>query len=247
MIQQTAMQKKINYTASSFAFLCLVITILPSVSFGQKKWAEIDTTGYHAFETIKKKKFTLVFINKDSSFSKETQQRMIDAFFTVYPKEVKRFNKNALKSVTFIIDPGYTGVAATSNGIVRYNPEWMKKHPEDIDVVTHEAMHIVQDYSGKGAGWLTEGIADYVRYKYGVNNEKGNWSLTPFKETQSYTNAYRITARFLAWLEKNVDKKIVDKLDKASREGTYTADSWKAFTGKTVDELWASYAANPAL
>jgi hypothetical protein len=240
------MYKKIN---SSFkaAFIGLTLLCLAGSASSQKNWNEIDTTGYHTSQTISKKKFTLVFINKDSSFSKETMQRMIDAFFDVYPKEVKRFNKEALKKVTFIIDPAYTGVAATSNGIVRYNPEWLKKHPEDIDVVTHEAMHIVQNYAGKGAGWLTEGIADYVRYKYGVNNEKGNWSLPAFKETQNYTNSYRITARFLAWLEKNVNKKIVDKLDEASRKGTYTADSWKELTGKTVDELWKDYAANPVL
>ncbi|MET0462205.1 MAG: basic secretory protein-like protein [Chitinophagaceae bacterium] len=238
------MYKKINYSfkaiLSGLALLCVAYS-----AASQQNWNEIDTTGYYTSETFNKKKFTLVFTNKDSGFSKETAQRMIDAFFEVYPKEVKRFNKDALKKVTFIIDPAYKGVAATSNGIVRYNPEWMKKHPEDIDVVTHEAMHIVQNYGGKGEGWLTEGIADYVRYKFGVNNEKGNWSLPAFKETQSYTNSYRITARFLAWLEKNVNKKIVDQLDEASRKGNYTANSWKEFTGRSVDELWKDYAANP--
>ncbi|MCG2613210.1 basic secretory family protein [Terrimonas sp. NA20] len=240
------MYKKINYSFKSFLpFLALLC--LGFVANSQKNWETIDTTGYHSSQTITKKKFTLVIINKDSSFSNETRQRMIDAFFEVYPKEVKRFNQEALQKVTFVIDPAYTGVAATSNGIVRYNPEWMKKHPEDIDVVTHEAMHIVQNYGGKGEGWLTEGIADYVRYRYGVNNEKGNWSLPAFKETQSYTNSYRITARFLAWLEKNVNKKIVDQLDEASRKGTYTSNTWKELTGKTVDELWKDYAANPVL
>lgn len=239
-----AIYKKFNtvLTLTCFAAICQTNAVQ-----AQKKWADIDTSGYHSVQTISKKKFTLVFISKDSSFSKETSQQLIDAFFTVYPREVKRFNKKALKKVTFIIDPGYKGVAATSNGIVRYSPDWLTKHPQDIDVVTHEAMHIVQDYAGKGEGWLTEGIADYVRYKYGVNNEKGNWSLPAFKAGQHYTNAYRVTARFLAWLEKNVNKKIVDQLDKASREGSYTPDTWKELTGKTVDELWAAYTANPVL
>lgn len=239
-----AIYKKINTVLIAAGMAAVFQT---TAAQAQQRWEDIDTTGYHSVQTISKKKFTLVFINKDSAFSKETAQQLIDAFFTAYPQEVKRFNKNALKKVTFIIDPGYKGVAATSNGIVRYSPDWLTKHPQDIDVVTHEAMHIVQDYGGKGEGWLTEGIADYVRYKYGVNNKKGNWSLPVFKAGQSYTNAYRITARFLAWLEKNVDKKIVDKLDKASREGTYNSGMWKELTGKTVDELWAAYAANPAL
>jgi len=233
--------------SSALSLICFATILQSSAVQAQRKWSEIDTSGYHSVQTISRKKFTLIFISKDSAFSKETTQQLIDAFFTVYPKEVKRFNQHALKKVTFIIDPGYKGVAATSNGIVRYSPDWLTKHPQDIDVVTHEAMHIVQDYAGKGEGWLTEGIADYVRYKYGVNNEKGNWALPAFKAEQSYKNAYRVTARFLAWLEKNVNKKIVDKLDKASRDGTYTPNTWKELTGKTVDELWAAYAANPAL
>lgn len=239
------MSSKINFVRKS-VLLCS-ISLGTITSFSQKNWTLIDTTGYHSSQTISRKNFTLVFINKDSSFSTETSQQMINAFFTVYPKEVKRFNKKALKKVTFIIDPEYKGVAATSNGIVRYNPDWMKKHPEDIDVVTHEAMHIVQDYAGKGEGWLTEGIADYVRYKYGVNNEKGNWALPAYKEGQNYTNAYRVTARFLAWLKKNINKNIVDRLDSASRNGTYSTDTWKQLTGKTVDELWNAYTANPEL
>ncbi|RYG28596.1 MAG: secretory protein, partial [Chitinophagaceae bacterium] len=111
----------------------------------------------------------------------------------------------------------------------------------------HEVMHIVQSYNDGGEGWLTEGIADYVRFKFGVNNEKGNWSLPAFKQTQSYTNSYRVTARFLVWLEKHVRKSIVNEMDAASREGKYTPGLWKQLTGKTVDELWSDYAANPEI
>ena len=37
------------------------------------------------------------------------------------------------------------------------------------------------------------------------------------------------------------------KLDKAMRTKTYNADFWKEQTGKTVDELWDLYAANPVI
>ena len=106
--------------------------------------------------------------------------------------------------MTFIIDPGYTGVAETDSGRCRYSPRWLTDHPEDIDVVTHEVMHIVQDYHhDNDPGWLTEGIADYARYVYGVNNIKAKWALPNYTPRQSYENAYRVTARFLLWVQDN--------------------------------------------
>jgi hypothetical protein len=208
----------------------------------------IDSTGIISKDSITQKGFTLIFINKDSLFDPATKKRMIDAFFTVYPQEVDRFNRNSLSKVYFVIDPAYKGVAATGNGVARYSPKWMKDHPEDIDVVTHEVMHIVQAYPRRaGPGWLTEGIADYVRYKYGVNNEKGNWKLPAYDTSHHYSKSYRITARFLVWLEKKVSPTVVNDLDAAMRGATYTPEIWQKLTGKTIDELWAKYAEDPAI
>ncbi len=210
--------------------------------------AKIAAQEFSVTDSMTRKKITLIFINKDSLLNPDTKEKMIDAFYKVYPAEMKRFNHDAPKRVTFIIDPGYKGVAATGGGVVRVNPTWMRDHPEDIDVVTHEVMHLVQSYGrGGGPGWLTEGIADYVRYKFGVNNIAGKWVMPDYKAGQSYTNAYRITARFLVWIEQQGHKKIVDKLDAASRSHTYTPELWKEITGKTVDELWADYAQNPVV
>jgi basic secretory peptidase family protein len=198
-------------------------------------------------DTITRGKYTLIFINKEPGFDTVTRQKMIAAFFKVYPIEAKRFNKHTLGKVVFVIDPTYEGVAETEAGVARYNPRWLKSHPEDIDVVTHEVMHIVQDYRHDGPGWLTEGIADYVRYVYGVNNVKGGWTLPDYRASQSYNNAYRITARFLVWVEKNKNRHIVDKMDAAMRDGTYTPELWVKLTGKTLDALWTEYGGNPTV
>ncbi|MDB5287705.1 MAG: secretory protein [Mucilaginibacter sp.] len=199
-------------------------------------------------DSITKDSYTLIFVDLDSTFVKQggaVKQRMEDAFFKVYPQEAKAFNKKTLRKVVFIIDPNYNGVAATADGTVRFNPKWMLKQPTDLDVVTHEVMHIVQDYGDNaGPGWLTEGIADYVRYVYGVDNVTAKWILPALKPTHHYDNAYRITARFLVWIEKDVKKGTVQKLDSQLRSHTYTDESWKKLTGKTVDELWAAYVAN---
>lgn len=198
-------------------------------------------------EVIKKKGLTLTFINQDKSFSPELRTKMIAAFFKVYPVLQKDFNEKTAKEVTFVIDTAYKGVAATQNGIVSYSPEWFKKHPEDLDVVTHEIMHIVQDYGRTDAPWwITEGIADYVRFKYGVDNAGAKWALPAYKAGQKYQDSYRITARFFVWVEKG-HAGVIKSLDKNMRDHTYTADFWKGKTNQTLDELWAAYIANPVI
>lgn len=233
--------------------ICLFLTVTTyCVQAQNKKHFDWNTVGnYISRDSITKKKYTLIFINKDSVFAKsgkEIQQRMEETFFKVYPKLAKEYNKKTLDKVIFLIDPNYNGVAATSGNIIRYNPTWMLKTPTDIDVVTHEVMHIVQGYGyGSGPVWLTEGIADYVRYKFGVDNAGAKWTLPDYKAGQNYTNSYRITARFFIWVQNNIKSDLVKQLDDQLRKHTYTENSWKQLTGKTIDELWSSYTANPTV
>jgi hypothetical protein len=181
-----------------------------------------------AQEVFKQKGYEVTFISKDAAFSPALKDRLIKTFFEVYPKLAKEYNKKTSKKVTFVIDTAYDGVAATGNDTVVFSAKYMAKHPGDIDVVTHEVMHIVQAYGNSdGPGWLTEGIADYARNKFGVDNAGAKWALPAFKSTQNYDNAYRVTARFLVWVEKNVKPDLVKTLDKQLREHTYTADSLK--------------------
>lgn len=199
-------------------------------------------------DTFKKKGYTLIVIDKTTDLDPKVKQRMVDAFFTVYPQEARLYNKKTLKTVTFIYDPAYGGVAECGGGRITYSPSWLKRNPGDIDMVTHEAMHIVQDYpGGAGPGWITEGIADYVRQTLGVDNAGAGWSLPALSKDHHYENAYRVTARFFLWLEKNKQKGIVKKLDQAMRTRTWTPEFWKEQTGKTVDELWQEYSENPAI
>lgn len=191
--------------------------------------------------------YKLIFTNKSATFDDQERQNFVNTFFTVYPPMVNRFNSSATKTVTFVVDPAYTGVAATSNDITTFSPAWFSGNPADYDVVTHEVMHIVQAYPGGTPGWVTEGLADYSRYKFGVNNANAGWSLPAWSSSQSYTNSYRITARFFAWLELHVNSSILNNLNTICHNGTYSSNTWVQLTGKTVDQLWAQYSANPAL
>ncbi len=208
----------------------------------------ISSTFAQTIATYNKKGYKLTFISFDAKLDTILQRRMVYTFFTVYPELAKAYNKKTLKEVMMVIDTAYKGVAETDNGKVTISSRWMHLHPEDIDVITHEVMHIVQDYGAtETPGWLTEGIADYARYKFGVNNDAANWKLPDYKPTQSYTNAYRITARFLLWIEEKVKPGIVKDLNNQLRKHTYTDGSWKDLTGKTVDELWKSYSETPTV
>lgn len=230
------------------AFLAGALALTSADLYAQRNWNRVTTDDATAVDTLTKKKYTLIFIDKSPDLNPQVKERLIDAFFTTYPKEAKLYNKNTAKKVIFIVDPEYKGVAAAGGGIVRFNPEWFKSNPGDIDVVTHEVMHLVQSYpGGAGPGWITEGIADYVRFKFGVDNEGGNWRLPEFQPEHHYTDAYRITARFFHWIEQSKKKGLVKKLDDAMRTKTYNDGFWLKETGMSIDDLWAAYAANPAI
>lgn len=202
----------------------------------------------NAQETIKKNGYTLTFESNFDALNPQLKKRLIETFFVVYPKLAKEYNPETLKAVTFFVDTAYKGVAATSDGKVTYSSLWMIKHPEDIDVVTHEVMHIVQNYGNSvGPGWLTEGIADYARYKFGVDNAGAKWALPDLKPEHTYKNSYRITARFFAWIEKNVKSGTIKAVDASLRDHSYTAEIWAKLTGKDLDALWADYVKNPIL
>ncbi|MGY4384794.1 hypothetical protein ACVWYN_001828 [Pedobacter sp. UYP24] len=199
-------------------------------------------------DTIKKHGYQLVFISKAPDFDPNTKQNLINTYFKVYPKLVKKFNKKTTKEVLFVVDTAYKGVAEASGNRILFSATYMKSHPTDIDIVTHEGMHLVQGY-GYSAGpvWLTEGIADYIRYKYGVDNIGSKWALPEFNERQNYQNSYRITARFFEWMEQHVKKDLIMTIDKELRDHTYTEKSWVNLTGKTVDELWSDYSKAPSV
>jgi len=96
------------------------------------------------------------------------------------------------------------GVASTSGNRITISAEWVtKKATNDYGMVIHELTHIVQDYKGRGLGWLTEGIADYIRHRH---FEPGAWKPFINPDKDSYKQGYKSAAAFLMWLEATKDK-----------------------------------------
>lgn len=223
----------------SFYTLFLVFALWNG-AHGQQVKAEGTAT-----EVIKRKGYQLTVINKDRTFDLAHQARLIETFFEVYPKLAKEYNPKAAREVVFVIDPDYDGVAGASANQIVYSSRYLKSNPKDVDVVTHETMHVVQDYGNSvGPGWLTEGIADFARNKFGLDNAATNWFLPKFNPSHKYENGYGVVASFLVWVEQSTGKQVVKNLSAQLTGHSYTTESWKKLTGKTLDELWKSYAAN---
>lgn len=204
----------------------------------------------HAAETRVYERDGLVLDFRDAAGTTDqaTADRMIETFFTVYPRLMDDFNPQASQRVTFIMDPTMDGIAGAGGDVVMFSTRYFQQHPGDTDVVTHEAMHVIQAYGDQPVpGWLTEGIADYARNRYGVDNAGGGWSLGDYSPDQKLEGGYRGAGRFLTWLETHGHAGVVKSLDAQARAGNYTEATWRILTGKSLPELWADYAAGPAL
>lgn len=199
-------------------------------------------------KTITQNGFTLRYVSKESKVSSVLANNLTRAFFNAITKESAAFNGRTPRTVTLTIDPAYKSAPAAAGGAgITVNASYILANPNDYDVLTHEAMHIVQNYPGGAPGYWVEGLADYARAVYGLNNAAGGWSLPEVDAKQSYKDSYRVTARFLLWLSRHVKASVPTDLDKKLRAGSYTDQFWVSETGKTVDQLWASYTKSPAL
>ena len=142
------------------------------------------------------------------------------------------------REVRLIFKDEKKGIAYTTGNKITVVADWVRKHPDDFGMVIHELTHVVQSYP-KGVGWITEGIADYIRYfKYEPKP-------TPPKinAKASYKDGYKTSATFLAWIEKTKDREIIRKLNQLLRTGGYKEELFKEWTGSDLDTLWKEFLA----
>ena len=131
--------------------------------------------------------------------------------------------------------------AYASGGSITINGKWIAEHPDDLGMVIHELVHVLQQYPRNRAntGWLTEGIADYIRW-WRYEPEAPRSRIT---ENSKMTDGYRVTAYFLAWAGKKYDLRLVPSLDAALRKGEDPMPVFEKVCGKSADELWKEFAA----
>jgi hypothetical protein len=165
-----------------------------------------------------------------------------------YPKIVELLPSDGYSAptrFTIIFEKDSRGVAYANRGEIHCAGPWFMRNLEGeaAGAVVHEMVHIVQQYRrargpNRNPGWMVEGVADYIRwFLYEPENLRPRVDPSRHK----YTDSYRITGAFLNYLVQHQDDKLVEKFNAAMREGRYSEDLWKDFTGKTVDDLWADF------
>lgn len=146
----------------------------------------------------------------------------------------------APKEINIVIKKEISAPAWAAGNTITVSGKWITEHPDDLGVMVHELTHIVQSYPRNkvDTGWLVEGIADYVRW-WRYEPEAPRPRINP--EKAKYTDAYRTTAYWLAWVSRKYDMRLVPALDGALRKGDDPMPIFEKFTKKKADELWKEF------
>jgi len=227
----------------SYFLIITVILILINVFFILRsgRWGG-HKKDFDRIDTVTAGKSKLIIISSDAKLSKETVKKLAQTFVQVYPALTLRFNPSSSRKIILLLDTVYKGIAGTKGDIVRINSKWLIRHPQETDVLTHELMHVVQNFPiDVKLTWIKEGMADYVRYKIGLNNINAKWKLPPLTQEHNYVNSYRVAAKFFVWLEQRYGGLLIDHLNSTLFQQGYSAAFWSLETGRTLDQLWSDY------
>jgi len=144
--------------------------------------------------------------------------------------------------IALVFRKGDSGIAWTSDNRITVMSGWIGAHPDDIGLVFHELVHVVQCYKSRLPGWITEGIADYLRWAI-YEGKPQSWFPVSNK-TNGYRDSYRVAAGFFLWLETDRCPGIVNRINTAARKGDYNDAIFSRLTGASLESLWADYMAD---
>ncbi|MBX3097425.1 MAG: hypothetical protein KF812_11230 [Fimbriimonadaceae bacterium] len=217
-----------------FAPLALVLLTLPPE-------AELDRHLYPFSAPIACPEITLdTTAAEDMKPWAERAKTLAEQWFPHICELLSTAEYKAPAKINFVFRVGQSAPAYASGSEISFSADWIRQHPDDFGMVVHELTHIVQAYPRNrfDTGWLTEGIADYVRW----------WRFEPEFiqrpinfQTASYRDAYRTTAAFLAWSSKKYNSALVPALDLNLRKAEDPMPTFQRLTGKTAEELWEEF------
>ena len=151
------------------------------------------------------------------------------------------------KDVKIVVTYAYNGVAATGNSgfggentgaRISVSAKYALAHPNDLGMIVHEMVHVVQSYPNYNPVWLVEGIADWVRW---FNYEALAKRPKPSPAKARARDSYQTTGAFLYWVSTHYDINLVPKLNRAFKERAYKESLFQDYTGKTLDQLDAEW------
>lgn len=146
---------------------------------------------------------------------------------------------SAPRTIDLVIRRTDEGVGGTTGTKITLSSKWLETHPNDFGLVLHELVHVIQSYPNGQPSWVTEGVADYLRW--GIFEGKSLAEFPKPKEQNGYQRGYQVAAGFFLWLETEKSPGIVKKLNSAMRNGTYEDQIFERETGRSLTELWDLY------
>ena len=178
--------------------------------------------------------------------------KMVSIITEWYPKIVRLLPSEGYEapaSIVILCKKLREGAAAKSGDReITLNSDWFRRNlkGEAGGAVVHEMALLVQRYgearknnpnATRNPAWLAEGIADYIRW-YLYEPQAHGADIGPKRASKvNYNDGYRVTANFLNWVTLKYDNTLVIKLNAACRQGLYTEDLWKQYTGRALQEL----------
>ncbi len=136
--------------------------------------------------------------------------------------------------ISILISYRFKQAAAQTDGTrIRVNAAYAMDNPNDLGIVVHELVHVIQGYRSDAPKWLVEGMADYVRFYYFEPVTARPLNLGRLPATTGYT----VTAQFLDWVVRTYNAKLIPQLNKALYDGVYSDEIWKGLTGKSLEQL----------
>lgn len=183
---------------------------------------------------------------------------LINNFNTVYPTLAEMWNHGKINDVVYTVNTVDDGAADTRGTgvqnkllITMYFGFLKNSGTGGLDCITHELTHVTQENYNTGYGgedtddngsWIVEGMTDYSRYVFG--QYPGDFELPAYSKSHSYTDSYRVTARFFVWIEENICPTFAEQMNEALRTERYTSQFFNQITGYGLKELWAMYDAD---
>lgn len=129
--------------------------------------------------------------------------------------------------------------ALTHESVIEVDPRGLLarlRDPDALAMVAHEMVHVAQRYP-HAAGWLVEGIADYMRYYVLIPDDPGR----AFRlEGATFHDGYQASAGFLDWVEQG-HPGTVTRLNATLRAGEDGGALLRETLGQTLQQSWAAY------
>jgi hypothetical protein len=177
----------------------------------------------------------------------EQAKVLVEQWFPHVTSMLATENYTPPKEIRLVFRSKLNVPAHASGGTITINGDWIARNPHDLGMVIHELVHVVQAYpnSRTKPGWLVEGIADYIRWwRYEPESSTAGARPRIDPEKSKYTDAYRVTAYWLAWASRRYDMRLVPELDRAMRNREDPMPVFERVTGKDADALWSEFIAS---